>query len=170
MSVTIKNTAFTTKIDDTTDAVRLSENLEHGALLRTETGIWAHHDNTHVKLYPQTGSSEDVTVNNFTVTGGVNYNVRTIDSAITLDGDDHVIFVNDTSQVNITLPLAASYEGKEYIIRTRHNSEKAVLSRSGSDKIDDGGLENSIDINADKSRTLISDGINTWYVVTSTGA
>ena len=128
------------------------------------------HGEGNVKIYPQVGSGEDVTVNNFTVTGGVNYNVRTIDSATTLGADDHVIFVNDNNQVNITLPLAATYEGKEYIIRTRTNSEKAVVSRSGSDKIDDGGLENSIDINADKSRTLISDGSSTWYVVTSTGA
>ena len=44
MSRTVVNTAFKTKIDDTTDAIRLSEHLEHGALLRTETGIWAHHD------------------------------------------------------------------------------------------------------------------------------
>jgi len=164
------NTAYKTKVDDITDSELSSCNIEDGALARTTTGLYMGHAGSNVKIYPQVGSTEDVTVNNFTVTGGVNYNVRTIDSATTLDGDDHVIFVNDSSQVNITLPLAATYEGKEYIIRTRHNSEKAVVSRSGSDKIDDGGLENSIDINADKSRTLISDGTSTWYVVTSTGA
>lgn len=159
MSRTIKNTAFTTKIDDTTDAIRVSENLEHGALLRTETGIWAHHNDVHVKIYPQLGS-----------TGAVYENVETITSGRTLTTDDHVIFTNFGSEQTVTLPTASGNKGKEYIIRARTNSEKCVLSRSGSDKIDDGGLENTIDINADKSRTLISDGTSTWYVVTSTGA
>ena len=159
MSRTIKNTAFTTKIDDTTDAIRVSENLEHGALLRTETGIWAHHNDVHVKIYPQLGS-----------TGAVYENVETITSGRTLTTSDHVIFTNFTTEQTVTLPTASGNKGKEYIIRARTNSEKCVLSRSGSDKIDDGGLENTIDINADKSRTLISDGTSTWYVVTSTGA
>lgn len=159
MSRTIKNTAFTTKIDDTTDAVRLSENLEHGALLRTETGIWAHHDDTHVRLYPQVGSK-----------GGYYESVETITTGRTLTTDDHVIFTNFSTEQTVTLPLATGNKGVEYIIRARTTSQKCVLSRSGSDKIDDGGLENTIDINADKSRTLISDGNSTWYVVTSTGA
>jgi len=169
MSRTIKNTAFTTKIDDTTDAVRLSENLEHGALLRTETGIWAHHDDTHVKLYPQTGSDVDVTVNNLTITGGVSRNVETISDDKTLGEDDHVIFVNASSDVDITLPLASSYAGKEYIIRVRKNSNDAQLIRSGSDKIDDGDLQNNIDIDEAKSRTVISDGVSTWYCVDNIG-
>jgi hypothetical protein len=159
MSRTVKNTAFKSKIDDTTDAIRLSEKTEHGALLRTESGIWAHHDNTHVKLYPQVGSK-----------GGVYESVETITTGRTLTTDDHVIFTNFSSEQTVTLPLASGNKGKEFIVRARTNSSKCVLSRSGSNKIDDGGLENTIDINADKSRTLISDGNSTWYVVTSTGA
>ena len=159
MSRTALNTAFKSKIDDTTDAIRTSENLEHGALLRTESGIWAHHNDTHVKLYPQLGS-----------TGAVYENVETITSGRTLTTSDHVIFTNFTTRANCYTTNSLWQQGKEYIIRARTNSEKCVLSRSGSDKIDDGGLENTIDINADKSRTLISDGTSTWYVVTSTGA
>lgn len=159
MSRTILNTAFKSKIDDTTDAIRTSENLEHGALLRTESGIWAHHNDTHVKLYPQLGS-----------TGAVYENVETITSGRTLTTSDHIIFTNFSTERTVTLPTASGNKGKEYIIRARTNSEKCVLSRSGSDKIDDGGLENTIDINSDKSRTLISDGTSTWYVVTSIGA
>lgn len=170
MSTTTINSAFKVKIENVTDEHRVSCNTEEGALMRTPTGIYAHHGGEHVKIYPQAGSGTDVTVNNFTIEGGVNYNVRTITSGITLAENDHVIFTNFSTETNVTLPLASSYEGKEYIIRARHNSEKCVLQRSGSDKIDDGGLENSIDINADKSRTLISDGSSTWYVVTSTGA
>ena len=169
MSRTIKNTAFTTKIDDTTDAIRTSEATEHGALLRTETGIWAHHDNTHVKLYPQTGSGEDVTVNNFTITGGITRNVTTITSGRTLTASDNVIFTNFSTEQTLTLPSASENEGVEYIIRARTNTSKCVVSRSGSDKIDDGGLENTIDISADKARTLISDGISTWYSTNDTG-
>ena len=171
MSRTIKNTAFKTKIDDTTDAIRTSEATEHGALLRTETGIWAHHNNVHVKLYPQVGSGEDVTVNNFTITGGLIYNVETISDDKVLGADDHVVFVNKSSggNVSITLPLASSYEGKVYIIRVRKNSEDVTLTRSGSDQIDDGALETSITISEAKSRMLISDGISTWYSVDNIG-
>ena len=170
MSRLIHNTAWNVKIDNMTDAERTSCKIENGALVRTSTGIYGIHGGEHVKIYPQTGSTENVTVNNLTVSGGVNYNVQTITSGKTLEEDDHVIFTNFSTETTVTLPLAASYEGKEYIIRARHNSEKCVLQRSGSDVIDDGGLETSIDINADKSRTLISDGSSTWYVVTSTGA
>ena len=169
MSRTIINTAFKTKIDDTTDAIRLSENTEHGALLRTETGIWAHHDDTHVKLYPQVGSGEDVTVNNFTISGGVKRNVVTLTSGRTLTASDNVVFTNFSSEQTLTLPLASENEGVEYIIRARKNSSKCVLSRSGSDKIDDGALENTIDINESKARTVISDGASTWYCTNDIG-
>tara|TARA_R100000231_G_scaffold117654_1_gene87827 strand:+ start:4654 stop:5163 length:510 start_codon:yes stop_codon:yes gene_type:complete len=166
----ITNSSFKVKIENVTDAHRIACATEEGALVRTPTGIYAHHGGEHVKIYPQVGSTENVTVNNLTVLGGVNYNVQTITSGKTLDTDDHVIFTNFSTETTVTLPLASTYEGKEYIIRARHNSEKCVLQRSGSDTIDDGGSETSIDINADKSRTLISDGISTWYVVTSIGA
>ena len=102
MSRTILNTAFRAKIDDTTDAIRTSENLEHGALLRTETGIYAHHDNTHVKLYPQLGS-----------TGAVYENVETITSGRTLTTSDHVIFTNFGSESTVTLPTAST-KGRLY--------------------------------------------------------
>lgn len=169
MSRTILNTAFKAKIDDTTDAVRTSENLEHGALLRTETGIWAHHDNIHVRLYPQVGSGEDVTVNNFTIEGGLKRNVTTLTTGRILTDDDNVVFTNFATEQTVTLPLASENEGVEYIIRARTNTSKCVVSRSGSDNIDDGGLETTIDISADKSRTLISDGISTWYSTNDTG-
>ena len=167
---TRKNTAFRVKLDDTTDEIRISENTENGAMLRTPTGIWAHHGGEHVKVYPQVGSGEDVTINNITIEGGINYNIETISSDKTLGASDHVIFVNASVDVDITLPLAASYAGKEYIIRTRKNSNDAHVYRSGSDQIDDGVLIDNIDVNEAKGRTFISDGISTWYCVTGIGS
>ena len=158
MSRTILNTAFKAKIDDTTDAVRLSENTEHGALLRTESGIWAHHDNTHVKLYPQQGSK-----------GGRYEQVETLTTARDLTTDDHIIFTNFSTESTVNLPTASGNKGVEFIIRARTNSSKCVVSRVGTDKIDDGGLENTIDISADKARTLICDGTSTWYCVDNIG-
>ena len=155
----VHNTAYKTKVDDITDAELTSCNIEDGALARTTTGLYMGHDGSNVKIYPQLGS-----------TGAVYENVETITTGRTLTTSDHVIFTNFSSESTVTLPTAAGNKGKEYIIRARTNSEKCVLSRSSTDKIDDGGLENTIDINADKSRTIISDGTSTWYVVTSTGA
>lgn len=169
--VLIHNTNYKTKVDDITDAKLSTCNIENGALARTSTGLYMGHDEQNVKIYPQVGSGQDVTINNLTIEGGVTYNVQTISNDITLDGEDHVIFVNKSSggDLNITLPLAASYEGKVYIIRTRKNSEDAIVTRSGSDNIDDGAIETSITIAEAKSRMLISDGISTWYTVDNIG-
>lgn len=155
----IHNTQYRVKVDDDTDVEMAGCAIENGALVRTPTGLYMGHGGSNVKIYPQLGS-----------TGAVYENVETITTGRTLTTSDHVIFTNFGSESTVTLPIASGNKGKEYIIRARTNSEKCVLSRSGSDKIDDGGLENTIDINADKSRTLISDGTSTWYVVTSTGA
>ena len=164
------NTAFKVKIDNTTDEIRTSEATEDGAVLRTPTGIYAHHGGEHVKIYPQVGSTENVEVNNITINGGFTANVETITTGRTLTSSDYVIFTNFSTEQNVTLPTASGNEGKLYIIRARHNSEKCVLQRSGSDEIDDGGLETSIDINSDKSRTVVSDGNSTWYCVTGIGS
>lgn len=155
----VHNTSYKTKVDDITDSELSNCNIENGALARTSTGLYMGHGGSNVKIYPQLGS-----------TGAVYENVETITSGRTLTTSDHVIFTNFSSEQTVTLPTASGNKGKEYIIRARTTTSKCVLSRSGTDKIDDGGLENTVDINADKSRTLISDGTSTWYVVTSTGA
>lgn len=155
----IHNTQYRVKVDDDTDVEMAGCSIENGALVRTPTGLYMGHGGSNVKIYPQLGS-----------TGAVYENVETITSGRTLTTSDHVIFTNFSSESTVTLPTASGNKGKEYIIRARTASSKCVVSRSGTDKIDDGGLENTIDINADKSRTLISDGTSTWYVVTSTGA
>ena len=170
----VHNTAYTTKVDDITDATLESCNIENGALARTSTGLYMGHNGSNVKIYPQEFSAsdisgEDLTVNNFTITGGITRNVTTITSGRTLTASDNVVFTNFSTEQTVTLPSASENEGVEYIIRARTNTSKCVVSRSGSDKIDDGGLENTIDISADKSRTLISDGISTWYSTNDTG-
>jgi len=155
----VHNTAYQVKVDDITDAELTNCSIENGALARTTTGLYMGHAGSNVRIYPQSGSK-----------GGYYESVETLTSGRTLTTDDHVIFTNFSSEQTVTLPTASGNKGVEYIVRARTNSEKCVLSISGSDKIDDGGLENTIDINPDKSRTVISDGSSTWYVVTSTGA
>lgn len=155
----LHNTQYRVKVDDDSDLELNGCAIENGALVRTPTGLYMGHGSKNVKIYPQLGGK-----------GGYYESVETITTGRTLTTDDHVIFTNFSTEQTVTLPLATGNKGVEYIIRARTNSEKCVLSRSGSDKIDDGGLENTIDINPDKSRTLISDGNSTWYVVTSTGA
>ena len=155
----IHNTAYKVKVDDITDSVLSNCNIENGALARTSTGLYMGHGEGNVKIYPQAGSK-----------GGYYESVETITTGRTLTTDDHVIFTNFSTEQTVTLPTASGNKGVEYIIRARTSTSKCVLSRSSTDKIDDGGLENTIDINADKARTLISDGTSTWYVVTSTGA
>lgn len=166
----IHNTSYKTKIDDITDDELSNCNIENGAVVRTATGIYCGHGGENVRIYPQIGSSVDVEVNNITFNGGVTRNVTTITTGRTLTETDHIVFVNFNSEQNITLPSASANEGKEYVIRTRHNSSKAVVQRSGSDIIDDGGSETSIDVNGDKARTLISDGVSRWYCVTGIGS
>lgn len=167
----VHNTQYRVKVDDDSDLELNGCAIENGALVRTPTGLYMGHGSENVKIYPQVGSTENVTVNNFIIGGGLTFKVETISTDKTLDGDDLVIFVNKSSggDLNITLPLASSSAGKVYIIRTRKNSEDAVVTRSGSDQIDDGALENSITVAEAKSRMLISDGISTWYAVDNIG-
>ena len=156
---TVHNTAYAIKIDNMTDAIRTSGATEDGALVRTSTGIYAHHGGEHVRIYPQLGS-----------TGAVYENVETLTSGRTLTTTDHVIFTNFSSEQNVTLPTASGNKGKEYIIRARTGTSKCVVQRSGSDTIDDGSSETSIDVNGDKGRILISDGVSRWYCVTGIGS
>lgn len=98
------------------------------------------------------------------------YTYTTLTSGTTLDGGYHVIFTNFSTEQTVNLPLAADHPGREYVIRARTGTSKCVLQRSGSDTIDDGSSETSIDINADKGRTLISDGVSRWYCTTGIGS
>ena len=52
---TIKNTAYKVHAHQTTDAERVTFNIEEGAMVTTESGIWQVYDGAWRKIYPQSG-------------------------------------------------------------------------------------------------------------------
>ena len=51
----IKNTSYKVQVDVDTDAIRNQYNIEEGAYVTTETGVWTVYNGEWVKLYPQSG-------------------------------------------------------------------------------------------------------------------
>jgi len=52
---TTKNTAYKVHAHQTTDAERVTFNIEEGAMVTTESGIWQVYDGAWRKIYPQSG-------------------------------------------------------------------------------------------------------------------
>jgi hypothetical protein len=52
---TTKNTSYRVHAHQTTDAERLTFNIEEGAMVTTETGIWQVYNNDWRRIYPQSG-------------------------------------------------------------------------------------------------------------------
>ena len=52
---TTKNTAYKVHAHQTTDAERVTFNIEEGAMVTTESGIWQVYNDAWRKLYPQAG-------------------------------------------------------------------------------------------------------------------
>ena len=50
-----KNTSYKVQVDVDTDAVRNQYNIEEGAYVTTESGVWTVYKGEWVKLYPQAG-------------------------------------------------------------------------------------------------------------------
>lgn len=53
---TSKNTAYKVHAHQTTDAERVTFNIEEGAMVTTESGIWQVYDGAWRKIYPQTAA------------------------------------------------------------------------------------------------------------------
>jgi hypothetical protein len=51
----VKNTSYKVHAGTTTDAERLTYNIEDGAYVTTESGVWTVYNGEWVKLYPQSG-------------------------------------------------------------------------------------------------------------------
>ena len=115
------------------------------------------------------GDNDEITI--YANANGPHYSFRTITNDYVLLVSDVVIVFDFSSQQNVDLPSAASNAGKVYIIRGEHGSDSCNLRRTGTDKvIDDGSPQNDIIINANKARTLVSDGVSNWYCVTGIGS
>ena len=52
---TSKNTAYKVHAHQTTDAERVTFNIEEGAMVTTESGIWQVYDGAWRRIYPQSG-------------------------------------------------------------------------------------------------------------------
>jgi len=51
----IKNTSYKVQADVDTDVIRNQYNIEEGAFVHTESGVWTVYNGEWVKLYPQSG-------------------------------------------------------------------------------------------------------------------
>ena len=89
-----------------------------------------------------------------------------ITGTTTLDETNHVVICNFGSETDVNLPIAAQHLGREYIIRTKSTTSKCVLkvAAASGDKIDNDALVDQIDINASKSKSIVSDGSGIWYL------
>ena len=56
----IKNTSYKVQVDVDTDAIRNQYNIEEGAYVTTETGVWTVYNGNWVKLYPQAGQGTGI--------------------------------------------------------------------------------------------------------------
>lgn len=51
----LKNTSYKVQVDVSTEEIRNSYNIEEGAYVTTESGVWTVYNGEWVKLYPQAG-------------------------------------------------------------------------------------------------------------------
>jgi hypothetical protein len=58
--MSILNTSYKVQADVNTDAERLSYNIENGAYVTTESGVWTVQNGNWVKLYPSSGQGSGV--------------------------------------------------------------------------------------------------------------
>ena len=91
------------------------------------------------------------------------FNRKLITNIITgstvLDDAYEFVVANSGSAMNITLPLAATYPGQQYIISNK-GAGVATILRSGGDTIDAG---TSVALAQWADALLISDGVNCWH-------
>ena len=103
----VKNTAYRVKVGTITDAERLNSNIEEGAYVTTESGVWTVYNGNWVKLYPQAGGATGIGWTRYDDTQYTSLNKLSL-----VDG------------VEINLPNNAanayrSYEGIDYYNGTR---------------------------------------------------
>lgn len=89
---TTKNTSYRVHIQDTTEAEVSSVNIENGAMLRTDNGLYMGHNGANVVVYPQ-----DIT----TIGGWARYDdtVYTSSNKFTLTADTEVVVPNNAGNV-----------------------------------------------------------------------
>lgn len=98
------------------------------------------------------------------VRGSIGTEVSFISSNTTLNSSHSTVFVNASSGVTITLPLASATLGRRYEVKkTDATSSAMTIAAAGSDLID--GSANIFTDVRYESFTLVSDGVSNWYIV-----
>src|SRR6056300_1253485 len=104
---TSKNTAYKVHAHQTTDAERVTFNIEEGAMVTTESGIWQVYNRAWRKIYPQSGIGSGL--------GWTRYDDGQYTSASKLSLVDGV----EISLPNNAASVYRSYEGIDYYNGTR---------------------------------------------------
>jgi hypothetical protein len=76
--------------------------------------------------------------------------------------NEHTIIFTSASAVNVYLPLAASFPGRQITLK-RRGAGFVTVNRSGSDTID--GSNQTYLNSVNDSGTYVSDGVNGWFKV-----
>jgi len=89
----VKNTSYKVHAGTTTDEERLTYNIEDGAYVTTESGVWTVYNGEWVKLYPQAGGKTGL--------GWVRYDdgVYTAENKLTLTSGVETILTNNGANV-----------------------------------------------------------------------
>ena len=107
-----KNTSYKVQVDVDTDAVRNQYNIEEGAYVTTESGVWTVYKGQWVKLYPQAGVGTGI--------GWTRYDDDQYTSASKLSLSDGVEITLPNNAANIY----RSYSGIDYY----NGTNKRVLA------------------------------------------
>ena len=103
----VKNTSYKVHAGTTTDAERLTYNIEDGAYVTTESGVWTVYDGNWVKLYPQSGAGTGL--------GWARYDdgLYTAANKLSLAQDTEIALPNNAANIY------RSYTGIDYYNGTR---------------------------------------------------
>lgn len=102
---------------------------------------------------------------NTSVSSFINFRTYTTNTSLTVLNDGYVMV--DATTAPLTITLSSAVTQKRYHIKKIDNSANAVtISRTGSDLIE--GVTTKSLATQYKSFTLYSDGVNKWYIESST--
>ena len=120
-----------------------------------------------VKIIEIAGTTTEIT-NELKLLGGIRHNLEVnATTSIALDGTSEIVEISSTSTVTVTLPNCDSTQlGREYtLIKTGALGTINVNTFDSNDHID-GDSITTIAISSQFTKiTLISNGVNRWYVV-----
>lgn len=129
-----KNTSYRVHVQDTTEAVVSSVNIENGAMMRTDNALYMGHNGQNVIVYPQGGASS---------LGWARYDDTEYHSEykLTLEQDSEVVLPNNAGNVvkshssiefydSITQKILGVNENDTYIITIAFKAQAANANQT----------------------------------------